>query len=52
MKIGLSQANKYYLWSAQAYNLTEKDGESFSLSEIGLKVLAPTEQGQKVHPKC
>jgi len=42
MKIGASQTNKYYLWSAQAYNLIEKDGENFSLSEIGRKVLAPT----------
>jgi hypothetical protein len=42
MKIGASQMNKYYLWSAQAYNLIEKDAENFSLSEIGRKILAPT----------
>ncbi|MDD5761012.1 MAG: hypothetical protein PHP88_00680 [bacterium] len=34
--------NKYYLWSAAAYNLVEKDGDNFSLSEIGRKILAPT----------
>lgn len=34
--------NKYYLWSAQAYNLIEKENEQFSLSEIARKILAPT----------
>jgi hypothetical protein len=47
MKIGTSAMNKYYLWSAQAYNLTEKDGESYSLSEIGRKVLAPTTSNEE-----
>lgn len=37
-----SQANKYFLWSAQAYGLVEKDGDAISLSEIGRKALAPT----------
>jgi hypothetical protein len=46
MKIGASQTNKYYLWSAQAYNLVEKDAEAFSLSEIGRKVLAPTNSNE------
>jgi hypothetical protein len=42
MKIGASLQNKYYLWSAQAYNLVEKNDDSYSLSELGRKVLAPT----------
>jgi len=37
-----TQTNKYYLWSAQAYSLIEKEGEKFSFSEIGRKILAPT----------
>lgn len=34
--------NKYYLWSAQAYGLVEKDENKFSLTELGRKILAPT----------
>lgn len=37
-----TQTNKYFLWSAQAYGLIEKDDDSYSLSEIGRKILAPT----------
>jgi hypothetical protein len=37
-----NQMNRYYLWSAQAYNLIEKEGDRFSLSEIARKILAPT----------
>lgn len=42
MEVGASPQNKYYLWSAQAYNLVEKEDEKFSLSELGRKILAPT----------
>lgn len=43
MKIGANtQTNKYYLWSAKAYNLVQKDEDNYSLSEIGRKILAPT----------
>jgi len=42
LKIGASAQNKYYLWSAQAYNLVQKDEDKYSLSEIGRKILAPT----------
>src|ERR1051325_4840858 len=37
-----SQANKYFLWSAQAYGLVEKEDDAYSLSEIGRKILPPT----------
>jgi len=37
-----AQVNKYFLWSAQAYGVIEKDGDSYSLTEIGRKILAPT----------
>jgi hypothetical protein len=37
-----NQVNKYFLWSAHAYGLIEKDEDSYSLSEIGRKILAPT----------
>jgi hypothetical protein len=42
MTIGASAQNKYYLWSAQAYNLVQKDEDKYSLSEISRKILAPT----------
>jgi hypothetical protein len=43
MAIGARPQNKYYLWSAQAYNLVQRDDENkYSLSEIGRKILAPT----------
>lgn len=41
-----NQMNKYYLWSAQAYSLIEKENETFSLSEIGRKIAAPTRPGE------
>jgi hypothetical protein len=41
------QQNKYFLWAAQAYNLIEKhDDGTFSLSEVGRKILAPTRPGE------
>jgi hypothetical protein len=42
MNIGASAQNKYYLWSAQAYNLVQKDDDKYSLSEIGRKIVSPT----------
>jgi hypothetical protein len=42
-----NQANKYYLWSAQAYGLIDRDGEKYSLSEIARKILAPTRPGEE-----
>lgn len=37
-----NQVNKYFLWSAQAYGLIEKEDDAYVLSEIGRKILAPT----------
>jgi hypothetical protein len=34
------------LWSAQAYGLTDKEGDRFSLTEIARKILAPTRPGE------
>ena len=42
MNLGARPQNKYYLWSAQAYNLVEKNDDKYSLSEIGRKIVAPT----------
>lgn len=43
LKIAPSMQNKYYLWSAQAYNLVQRDeNNKYSLSEIGRKILTPT----------
>jgi hypothetical protein len=39
--LSLSQPNKYYLWAAQAYNLVEKEGDKFLLTETGRKIVAP-----------
>jgi len=36
LKVAPNPMNKYYLWSAQAYNLIEKEDEKFSLSELGV----------------
>jgi len=47
MNIGTSAQNKYYLWSAQAYNLVQKDEDKYSLSEIGRKILAPTSPNEE-----
>lgn len=41
-----NQMNKYYLWSAQAYNLVDREGDTFSLSEISRKILAPTKPNE------
>jgi hypothetical protein len=42
LKVGVHQKNKYPLWAAVAYNIVAKDNESFHLSELGRKILAPT----------
>ena len=41
-----NQVNKYFLWSAQAYGLVEKEDDAYSLSEIGRKILAPTKANE------
>lgn len=41
-----AQTNKYFLWSAQAYGLVERDDDSYSISEIGRKILQPTKPGE------
>lgn len=41
-----NQMNKYFLWSAQAYGLVEKEDDSYALSEIGRKILAPTKANE------
>jgi hypothetical protein len=46
LKVSPTPMNKYYLWAAQAYNLVQKEDESFSLSELGRKVLAPTKPNE------
>ncbi len=42
-----NQVNKYFLWSAQAYGLIEKEEDAYSLSEIGRKILAPTKANEE-----
>jgi hypothetical protein len=44
--LGMSQSNKYYLWAAEAYNLIDREGDTFTLSETGRKILAPTTAGE------
>jgi hypothetical protein len=44
--LGMSQSNKYYLWAAEAYNLIDREGDTFTLSETGRKILAPTTVGE------
>jgi hypothetical protein len=39
MNIGAPEQNRYLLWSAQDYNLLDRDDESFSLSELARKLL-------------
>ena len=41
-----NNVNKYFLWSAQAYGLIEKEEDAYSLSEIGRKILAPTKANE------
>ena len=43
---GGAQTNKYFLWSAQAYGLVEKEADTYSLSELGRKILAPTNSSE------
>ncbi|WOD29605.1 hypothetical protein RYH70_05945 [Alloalcanivorax xenomutans] len=48
MGVGAKSNNtKYLIWSAQAYELITKDGEKFSLSETGRKLLAPNYPEEK-----
>ena len=48
MGVGAKSNNtKYLIWSAQAYELIAKDGEKFSLSETGRKLLAPNYPEEK-----
>ncbi len=42
MELGSSQQNRYYLWSAQAYSLVQRNETFYTLSETGRKILAPT----------
>jgi hypothetical protein len=42
MKIGARPQNRYLLWSAQAYDLVDRENNAYSLSETGRKILAPT----------
>jgi len=46
MGISTTQTNKYFLWSAIAYGLVDRDGDNFMLSETGRKILAPTRPGE------
>jgi hypothetical protein len=46
MGISGAQVNKYFLWSAQAYGLIEKEDDAYVLSEIGRKILAPTKANE------
>ncbi|HEY2851220.1 MAG TPA: hypothetical protein VGJ18_00140 [Gemmatimonadaceae bacterium] len=47
MKIGAgNQMNKYYLWSAVAYGLVNREDEQYTLTENGKKILAPTRPGE------
>lgn len=41
-----NQVNKYFLWSAQAYGLVDKEDDEYSLSEVGRKILAPTKPNE------
>ena len=41
-----SNTTKYLIWSAQAYGLITKDGNTYSLSETGRKIVAPTYEGE------
>jgi hypothetical protein len=39
--------NQYYLWSATAYGIVDKDeGENYKVTEIGRKILTPTYEGE------
>ncbi len=43
-----SQQNKYFLWSATAYGLVEKDEQDqYHLTEIARKILAQTYEGER-----
>jgi len=41
-----SSNTKYLIWSAQAYGLISKEGDSYSLLETGRKIVAPTYDGE------
>lgn len=38
--------NKYPLWAAVAYGLVKSDGDQYSLSEVGRKIIAPEYEGE------
>ena len=39
--------NRYYLWSAQAYNLVPREeNNTYSITELGRKILAPTRSNE------
>jgi hypothetical protein len=39
--------NRYYLWSAQAYNLVQREeNNTYSITELGRKILAPTRSNE------
>lgn len=46
MSIGTGPQNKYYLWSALAYNIVQRADDKYELSELGRKILAPTAQNE------
>jgi hypothetical protein len=37
---------KYALWSAAAYGVVAKDGDNYSITETGRKILSPTYEGE------
>jgi hypothetical protein len=46
--IGAATNNtKYLIWSAQAYDLLIKSGDSYALAETARKILAPTHPGER-----
>jgi hypothetical protein len=46
--IGATTNNtKYLIWSAQAYDLLIKSGDSYALAETARKILAPTHPGER-----
>jgi hypothetical protein len=48
LKIGRkTNSTKYLFWSAQAYGVITKDGNAYSLSELGRKIVAPTYDGEE-----
>ena len=46
-----SNSTKYLIWSAQAYGLITKDGNTYSLSETGRKIVAPIFDGEDLQAR-